>query len=253
MTWPPRGTIWWARYHPTPTACHAVKQLEYTTVWLIHFTFMLYISWIHEYKWLYGWFSWQVNRFKHTSCLISCLILTVRCNFQDVLQKLLKDPVIQECRQKSADGALDGLVTGQMTSKQALQVLQWFSPFALNRFIISSSMFDDFLNELWNWLSPRGFAPCLLYSAVCKGWWPYKSYVGSLDISDSYSCPQLLMSLGARSWLGSWWLLSVMFVLVNFVGDFVEPDSFSSSYEGVMVAGVWCVSHISFIVTSWLW
>jgi hypothetical protein len=46
------------------------------------------------------------------------------------------------------------------------------------------------------------------------------------------------MSLGARSWLGSWWLLSVMFVLVNFVGDFVEPDSFSSSYEGVMVAGV---------------
>jgi len=32
--------------------------------------------------------------------------------------------VIQQCRIKSSDGADNGLVTGQMTSKQALQVGQ---------------------------------------------------------------------------------------------------------------------------------
>ena len=49
-------------------------------------------------------------------------------DLQDVLQKLLKDPVIQECRlredvdMEDMSVAGDGLLHSQMTSKQALQV-----------------------------------------------------------------------------------------------------------------------------------
>jgi len=42
---------------------------------------------------------------------------------QEVLQKMLKDSVIQQCRYRSYKDSTDGIVTEQMTSKQALQVL----------------------------------------------------------------------------------------------------------------------------------
>jgi len=42
---------------------------------------------------------------------------------QEVLQKMLKDFVIQQCRYRNYNtGTADGIVTEQMTSKQALQV-----------------------------------------------------------------------------------------------------------------------------------
>jgi len=44
------------------------------------------------------------------------------CCIQEVLQKMLKDAVIQQCRYRSYTGSADGIVREQMTSKQALQV-----------------------------------------------------------------------------------------------------------------------------------
>jgi len=41
---------------------------------------------------------------------------------QEVLQKLLKDYVIQQCRYRGFTGSAAAVVTEQMTSKQALQV-----------------------------------------------------------------------------------------------------------------------------------
>lgn len=42
---------------------------------------------------------------------------------QEVIQKLLHDPTIQECRYRpEVEGATDGVVEGQVTSKSALQV-----------------------------------------------------------------------------------------------------------------------------------
>jgi DNA excision repair protein ERCC-3 len=49
----------------------------------------------------------------------------VESQFPEVLQKMLKDPVIQQCRYRNVDAvatSADGLVTEQMTSKQGLQV-----------------------------------------------------------------------------------------------------------------------------------
>jgi len=41
---------------------------------------------------------------------------------QEVLQKMLKDQLIQQCRYRNYNAGADGIVTEQMTSKQALQV-----------------------------------------------------------------------------------------------------------------------------------
>lgn len=47
----------------------------------------------------------------------------VESQFPEVIQKLLHDPTIQECRYRpEVEGATDGVVEGQMTSKSALQL-----------------------------------------------------------------------------------------------------------------------------------
>lgn len=46
----------------------------------------------------------------------------VESQFPEVLQKLLKDPVIQECRLKAGTGADGDLEESQLTAKSALKV-----------------------------------------------------------------------------------------------------------------------------------
>ena len=53
----------------------------------------------------------------------------VESQYPDVIQKLLKDPVIQECRLRhSIDSATDGLITQSQTKGTGIQVRLSSSP-----------------------------------------------------------------------------------------------------------------------------
>ena len=66
-----------------------------------------------------NWFDSQCQHLSYTSTLIIFSILSV---LQDVIQKLLKDPVIQECRLKHDNDDTDVLTESVASDKSVLSV-----------------------------------------------------------------------------------------------------------------------------------
>ena len=93
------------------------------------------------------------NHIKRWPLHYHCTLFMFYLCFQDVLQRLLKDPVIQQCRQRQLEstlpGAEDELIAGSMTGKQALQVSKLFIRIVIlmnhdvswNKFVIFQKFF----------------------------------------------------------------------------------------------------------------